>query len=143
MSRVTLPVLAPHRRWSIGLVLSGVLLLTSGFSSCAGTTGPLTKPAFEITPDLVLLRASLAANADAISLARIDGGTRRGRYEATVEYLTRDGSGWLTVEMAGSDLTLRAAPGGLAPGIFLAKVTIADPREGSSASLRVEFQVTP
>lgn len=141
MSRALLAVLAHPHRWSIGLVLSAVLLLTSGFSSCAGTTGPLFAP-MQITPGVVLLRASIETKADAIGLARIDGGTGRDRYQATVEYLTKDGSGWLTVEFAGNDVTLRATPGGLAPGVFLAKVTIDDPREGASGTLQVEFQVT-
>jgi hypothetical protein len=142
MSRAFASIVAHRHRWSMGLLLAAGVLLTSGFSSCAGATGPLLAP-LQITPNVVLLRASIEAKADAIGLARIDGGSGRDRYQATVEYLTKDGSGWLTVEFAGNDVTLRAAPGGLAPGIFIAKVTIDDTREGTAGTLQVEFQVTP
>lgn len=128
-------------RLAAGLALAAAALGSSGFSSCAGSTGPLVTPAFEIVPEEVLLRASVASGRKAVGLARIEGDGSE-RYRVTVEY-DRGGAGWLQVDPAGRDLRLEADPAGLAQGIHLARVVVEGDRSGSTASLRVEFSVIP
>jgi hypothetical protein len=129
------------RRAAPGIAaLVAVSLLTSGFSSCAGTTGPLFVP-FTITPSEILLRASGTLGLRAIGLARIDGGEAGDRYRATVEY-GKNAAGWLTVEVAGRNLTLRADPRGIEDGVYVATVTIEELSGGATGSLQVEFTVT-
>lgn len=124
------------------LVLLGLGILTSGFSSCAGAAGPLLAP-MQITPDVVLLRSSLTRRETAIGLARVDGGASRNRYRSSIEYGKDPGPGWLTVEIQGNVVTLTADPGGLDPGVRLATVTIDDVRSGNSGTVAVEFTVVP
>jgi hypothetical protein len=122
------------------LALFALALLTSGFTSCAGTTGPLFAP-LVITPTEVLLRASRTSGQEAIGLARVDGGDAGDRYEATIAYGKGPGVEWLTVEVSGRNLTLRARPDGLEPGLYLADVKIEEPMSGAVGSLHVEFTV--
>ena len=120
------------------LALGAAVLGTSGYSSCAGTTGPLFAP-LVITPAEVLLRSSVGLRQEAVALARVQGG-ESSDYRSTVEY-GKDGTGWLTVEMSGRDLLLRARPDGLGLGIRTATVRIEEASSGNAGSLRVEFTV--
>ena len=126
-------------RFRLVLALGAVLLATSGYSSCAGTTGPLFAP-LVITPAEVLLRSSLGLRQDAVALARVEGGESSDSYQSTIEY-GKDGTGWLTVEISGRDLVLRAKPDGLDPGMRTATVRIEEASSGNAGSLRVEFTV--
>ncbi|MEZ4587560.1 MAG: hypothetical protein R2909_14275 [Gemmatimonadales bacterium] len=130
------------RRWAIGALLAGVLALTSGFTSCAGTTGPLFAP-MEITPGELLLRASLSNQVEAIGLARIDGGEEGDRYTVDVALVKNPPASWLTVDLGGTNLTLHARPDGLEEGLYLADVTVTGRSSGESAVLHVEFTVIP
>jgi len=129
-------------RLTASLVVSVVSLLTSGFTSCAGTTGPLFAP-LTITPREVLLRASLGARQEAVGLARVDGGEGGDQYSVSIDYGRDATAQWLNVEASGRDLTLRANPGGLDPGVYLATVTVEGQGSGASGLLRVEFTVIP
>jgi hypothetical protein len=124
-----------------GLFLLGLLAGgTSGFSSCAGSVGPLLAP-LTVTPSEVLLRASPASRTPAVGLARVGGGSSRDRYRAAVDYDRDDG--WLAVEVSGPSLTLRADPAGLPPGTYFATVIVEADRSEAAGSLRVEFIVLP
>ena len=127
-------------RFRVVVALSAVLLGTSGYSSCAGTTGPLFAPLI-LTPTEVLLRSSIGNRQEAVALARVEGGDAGNSYQSAIEY-GRDGSGWLTVEISGRDLVLRARPDGLDPGLVTATVRVEEVSSGQAGSLRVEFQVT-
>lgn len=131
-----------RRRLTAGILLLAASVLTSGFSSCSGTVGPLFGP-LVITPTEVLLRASASVRQEAVALARVDGGEASDRYQATVEYPRTPPADWLTVEVAGRDLTLRARPDGLAPGIYAATVIVRASGSGASGDLQVEFTVIP
>jgi hypothetical protein len=120
---------------------AALILLTTGYSSCAGTTGPLFVP-LTITPNQVLLRSSQALRQEAVALARVDGGEAGDRYTATVEYGKDAGTGWLTIFVSGRELTLRARPDGLEIGTRVATVVVAEERSGASATLAVEYEVT-
>jgi hypothetical protein len=124
------------------LLVLVVSTLTTGYSSCAGTTGPL-RVRISVTPTEVLLRTSIASGREAIGLARIEGGEAGDRFRATVSYQTMPAPNWLTVVMAERDLTLSANPTDLSPGLYLASVVIEEPTSMASATLRVEFTVTP
>jgi hypothetical protein len=115
-------------------------LFTSGYSSCAGTTGPLFAP-LTITPRQVLLRSAIEAREEALALARVDGGEREDGFTSSIEYGKDATAAWLEVEVAGRNLTLRATPGGLNPGVYVATVTVEDPDSGSAGLLRVEYSV--
>ncbi|MGE0556220.1 MAG: hypothetical protein AB7R55_22555 [Gemmatimonadales bacterium] len=128
------------RRWAIGALLAGVLVLTSGFTSCAGTTGPLLAP-MQITPGQLLLRTSLSNRIEAIGLARIDGGEEGDRYTVDVALIKDPPASWLTVDLGGTNLTLRARPDGLEEGLYLADVTVTGRSSGATAVLHVEFNV--
>ena len=124
------------------LVALAVSFLTSGFTSCAGTTGPLFAP-LTMTPRELLLRASLGERQPAVGLARVDGGEGGDQYEASIELGKGGSTRWLTVEIAGRILTLRAEPGGLDPGLYRATVTVEGIGSGASGVLQVEFTVIP
>jgi len=128
------------RRWAIGALLAGVCVLTSGFTSCAGTTGPLLAPLI-ITPHEILLRASATDRIEAIGLARIDGGEEGDSYTVEVTLLKDPGVSWLTVDLGGVNLTVHARPDGLSEGLYLADVTITGRSSGAKAVLHVEFNV--
>jgi len=131
---------APSRRWAIGALLAAVGVLTSGFTSCGGTTGPLFAP-LQITPHEMLLRASATDRIEAIGLARIDGGEEGDRYTVEVVLLKDPGVSWLTVDLGGVNLTLHARPDDLAPGLYFADVTVTGRSSGAAAVLHVEFNV--
>jgi hypothetical protein len=118
-----------------------VSLLGTGYSSCAGGTGPLFVP-FTVTPNLVLLRSSLADGGEAVALARIDNGESGDSYHASIEFDKSPPAQWLTIDISGQDLTLHAKPDGLALGTFVAIVTLEGQHSGSKATLRVEYNVT-
>jgi len=132
----------PPLRLTTILACLAVSLFASGYTSCAGTTGPLLGPRLSITPSEVLLRASLATKQEAIALARVDGAASGDRFTPSIEY-GRGASSWLTVEVSGNDLTLRANPGGTEPATYRATVTVQENRSGDTASLQVEFTVIP
>lgn len=123
------------------LALLGSALALSGYSSCAGATGPLAVPLF-ITPKEVLLRASSNDGLRAVGLARVDGGETGDRYTATVTYFKSPPTSWLTVIVSGRNLTLQANPAGLDPATYIGTVTIEGPTSEGTATLRVEFTVT-
>jgi hypothetical protein len=123
------------------LAFLAVLAGTTGYSSCASTTGPLLAP-LTIVPGQVYLRASLENRAEGVALARVDGGEATDRYSATVQYGKDAGSDWLTVTAQGRELTLRARPDGLAEGPYLATVTVESDQSDASGTLQVEFSVT-
>ena len=123
------------------LALVGLLFLTSGFSSCAETTGPLLLPV-HITPTEVLLRASVGGAEEAIALARVDNGDSNDQYRVSIEYEKDPGVAWLAVDVDGRNLTLRAKSLGLEPRVYRATVSVEGDKSGATASLRVEFTVT-
>jgi hypothetical protein len=140
MRRNSSSTLVNRGRLLAGLALVAVSALTTGFSSCAGTTGPLFVP-ITITPAEVLLRASLAGRQEAVGLARVDGGDDD-HYRASIGYDKAPPANWLVVETAGRNLTLRAKPDGLAiDGYYTATVTVEGRSSGATGSLRVEFSV--
>jgi hypothetical protein len=116
--------------------------LTTGYSSCAGTTGPLLVP-LTVTPSEVLLRVSISAGQDAIGLARVDGGDVNNRFEAAISYGKSPPVEWLTVQVSGRDLTLRASPQGLAEGTYVATLTVTEVDTGATATARLELAVIP
>jgi hypothetical protein len=125
-----------------GVACLALAIFASGYSSCAGTTGPLFAP-LDITPREVLLRASLSARQPAIGLARLGSSGGGERYEASIDYGRSVDTGWLTAEISGRILTLRADPGGLKEGIHFATVAVEETRSGAAGSLTVEFTVLP
>lgn len=134
-------LLCPSRLAAVVAVL-GLTVLTSGYSSCAGATGPLLVP-LVVTPTEVLLRSSVASGNAAVGLARVDGGGTNEEYEITVEYGKVPPVPWLIVQVDGRNLTLRASPSGLdADATYIANVTIDGVNSGASGTLRVEFGVT-
>lgn len=124
------------------MAIAAVAIGTSGFSSCAGTTGPLFAP-LSITPNEVLLRASAASQLEAIGLARIEGGENGDRYAASIQYVKDAGAEWLTVEVAGRMITLRADPAGIPRGVYTASVIVEAEAADVSGAFTVEFEVTP
>lgn len=125
------------------LALLATALATSGFSSCAGSVGPLLVNELSITPNEVLLRSSVSTGQEAIGLAKVDGSSSGERLNLSFDYGKDAGVHWLTVEVAGRILTLHANPAGLAEGVYLATVTIEAEGSGASGHLRVEFTVQP
>ncbi len=142
MFRTAVARLLPPFRVTATLTLLASALLTSGFSSCAGGTGPLFAP-LSITPQEILLRSSLAAGQEAVGLARVESGEPGERFGATVEYVKDPGVDWLSVQVVGRNLTLRARPGGLGSSVYRARVIVEASPSGASGSIDVEFIVTP
>ena len=135
------PLVSPGLRTNpIRALLLLVSLLGTGYSSCAGGTGPLFVP-ITLTPNLVLLRSSIAARDEAVALARIDHGEPGDSYQTSIEFDKSPPAQWLTIEVLGQDLTLHAKPDGLALGTYVAIVTVEGQSSGSKATLRVEFNV--
>jgi hypothetical protein len=77
----------------------------------------------------------------AVALARVEDGETGDRFIPTVLYANSGFVEWLTVEMRGRELTLRALADGLDPGVYRASVSVTGESTGGQASLRVEFSV--
>jgi hypothetical protein len=98
---------SPRTRLIPTLTLVALVVGTTGYSSCAGSMGPLLVP-ITVTPGQVLLRAPAGSPAPAVALARVDGGEESDRYVATVAY-GKNASDWLEVTVSRRELTLRAS----------------------------------
>ena len=128
------------RRWATYILLAMSLVGATGYTSCASSTGPLTGPALEIVPGEILLRASRVSPM-AVGLATVEGGEFGDRILPTVQYVTGGFAEWLTVEVRGRDLTLRAVADALDPGTYSAVVSITGESAGGHATLRVNLEV--
>ena len=123
------------------IVLLAITGGTSGFSSCAGATGPLFAP-LVITPSQVLLRTSVGSG-EAVGLARVDGISSSEKLLIGINFGKGPDVRWLSVEVVGRSLTLHASPAEVDPGVYSATVTVEVERSGATGNLQVEFTVLP
>ena len=138
--KASLPQRELGRRWATFVLLVGSLVGATGYTSCASSTGPLTGPALEIVPGEILLRASRVSPA-AVGRATVEGGESGDRILPTIQYFTGGFAEWLTVEVRGRDLTLRAVTDALDPGSYSAVMSITGESAGGHATLRVNLDV--
>lgn len=129
--------------WLATLALLAATVLTSGFSSCTGSVGPLLVNELFITPNEVLLRSSASTGQEAVGLAKVDGVASGERFSLTFDYGKDADIKWLSVDVTGRLLTLRANPAGLPAGVYLATVTVEAESSGAAGNVRVEFTVSP
>jgi len=108
-------------------------------------------PVVELSSARVILEAVAGTDSsppEAVVEIRNGGGGILGLLDVTVEHPPGEPSGWLEVATHGggatpASLVLRARPGGLAPGLYRAKVQVeAGGASGSRAVLAVEFMIS-